>query len=71
MSVTNLKLNPNGSVTLCARKTCCPVMQDLGNGKVRITDDEGNSIIIDKSQAELINDGLVLLGGKSQELLCE
>ena len=33
-----LKLNPNGTVTLCARKTCCPVMQDLGNGKVKITE---------------------------------
>lgn len=71
MSVTNLKLNPNGSITLCARKTCCPVMQDLGNGKIRITDDEGNSIVIDKSQAGLINDGLALFDGKSQELLCE
>lgn len=68
---TNIKLNPNGSVTLCARKSCCPVMEDLGNGKVRITDDEGNSIIIDKAQASLINDGLMVLGGKSQELLCE
>ena len=68
---TTLKLNPNGSVTLCARKTCCPVMENLGNGKVRITDDEGNSIIIDKTQAALINDGLSVLGRNSQELLCE
>ena len=67
----NLKLNPNGTVTLCARKTCCPIMEDLGNGKVRITDDEGNSIIIDKAQAGLINDGLAVLGGQTQELLCE
>lgn len=68
---TNLKLNPNGTVSLCARKTCCPIMEDLGNGKVRITDDEGNSIIIDKAQASLINDGLAVLGGQTQELLCE
>ena len=67
----NLKLNPNGTVTLCGRKTCCPIMEDLGNGKVRITDDEGNSIIIDKAQASLINDGLAVLDEQHQELLCE
>jgi hypothetical protein len=66
-----LTLNPNGSVTLCARKTCCPVMTDLGNNKVKITDDDNNSIIIDKSQARLINDGLNILDKNNQELLCE
>lgn len=69
--MTPLKLNSNGSVTLCARKTCCPTMQDLGDGTVKITDDNGNSIIIDKSQARLINDGLNLMEQKSQQLLCE
>jgi dissimilatory sulfite reductase (desulfoviridin) alpha/beta subunit len=66
-----LKLNPNGTVTLCARKTCCPVMQDLGNGKIKITDDNGNSIVIEQSQAELIGDGLKVIKGSKEELLCE
>lgn len=66
-----LKLNPNGTVTLCARKTCCPVMQDLGNGKIKITDDDGNSIVIEQNQAELIGDGLKLIKGSKEELLCE
>lgn len=66
-----LKLNPNGSVTLCARKKCCPVMTDLGNGMVRITDDNGNSIIIEKDQAALIKDGINLMQNSKQELLCE
>lgn len=70
--MTPLKLNPNGTVTLCARKTCCPVMEDLGDGRVKITDDDGSAIIIDKSQARLINDGLNLMENKNQEqLLCE
>lgn len=70
--MTPLKLNPNGTVTLCARKTCCPVMEDLGDGRVKITDDNGSTIIIDKSQARLINDGLNLMENKNQEqLLCE
>jgi dissimilatory sulfite reductase (desulfoviridin) alpha/beta subunit len=70
--MTPLKFNPNGTVTLCARKTCCPVMEDLGDGRVKITDDNGSTIIIDKSQARLINDGLNLMENKNQEqLLCE
>jgi dissimilatory sulfite reductase (desulfoviridin) alpha/beta subunit len=70
--MTPLKINPNGTVTLCARKTCCPVMEDLGDGRVKITDDNGSTIIIDKSQARLINDGLNLMENKNQEqLLCE
>ena len=66
-----LKLNPNGSVTLCARKTCCPVMEEISATQVRITDDNGNSIIINKDQAALINDGLKVLNSKEQQLLCE
>lgn len=66
-----LKLNPNGSVTLCARKTCCPIMEDLGNGMVRITDDNGNSIIISKEQASLVTPGLNALNEQNLELLNE
>ena len=66
-----LKLNPNGSVTLCARKTCCPIMEDLGNGMIRITDDNGNSIIISKEQASLVTPGLNTLNEQNLELLNE
>ena len=66
-----LKLNPNGSVTLCARKTCCPTMEKIDATRVRITDDNGNSIIIDKTQAALITDGLDILEENKQQLLCE
>lgn len=71
MANNTLKLNPNGSVKLCARKSCCPILEDLGNGLVKITDDNGNSIIIDKTQARLINDGLNLIDNSSSQLLCE
>lgn len=46
-------------------------MTDLGNGMVRITDDNGNSIIIEKEQAALIKDGINLMENSNQELLCE
>ena len=66
-----LKLNPNGSVTLCARKTCCPIMEDMGNGMVRITDDNGNSIIITKEQASLMTAGVNALNEQNLQLLNE
>lgn len=66
-----LKLNPNGTVTLCARKTCCPIMEDMGNGMVRITDDNGNSIIITKEQANLVTAGVAALNEQKVELLNE
>lgn len=66
-----LKLNPNGTVTLCARKTCCPIMEDMGNGMVKITDDNGASIIISKEQAGLVGAGLDALNEKDLQLLNE
>ena len=66
-----LKLNPNGTVTLCARKTCCPIMEDVGNGMVKITDDNGASIIISKEQAALVGAGLDALNEQNLELLNE
>lgn len=66
-----LKLNPNGTVTLCARKTCCPIMEDMGNGMVKITDDNGASIIISKEQAGLVGAGLAALNEKDLQLLNE
>lgn len=71
MTNNYLKLNPNGSITLCAKRTCCPVMEEVDKDNIKITDDCGNFIIIKKEQAALIKDGLELLNYKNQELLCE
>lgn len=66
-----LRITSTGAVVLCARKSCCPIMEDIGNNKVKITDDNGNFIIIDKTQAALVTDGLAILEKNNQELLCE
>lgn len=70
-----MKMNPNGTVTLCARRRgCCPTMEDLGDGRVKITDDDGNSVIMKSEQAHLIGQGMQMLennGKPKQELLCE
>lgn len=66
-----LKLNPNGTVTMCGRKTCCPTMEEIDSEHVKITDDEGNSIIIRKEQAKLCTDAVKMLDEKKLDLLCE
>lgn len=70
-----LHMNPNGSVTLCARKRgCCPVMEQLPDGRVKITDDDGNSVVMKTEQASLISQGAELLennGERKKQLLCD
>lgn len=41
-------------IKLCCGGKGCPIIEDLGNGKVRITDDDGSAIICDADQAKLI-----------------
>lgn len=70
--MNNLRLNPNGSVTLCARKVCCPTMERIDDEMVKITDDNGNTITIRKEQAVLIKDGIdIIYNTDNRELLCE
>ncbi len=71
-NMNNLRLNPNGTVTLCARKTCCPTVERIDNEMVKITDDNGNAITIRKEQASLIKDGIdIIYNTDNRELLCE
>lgn len=70
-----LSLNPNGTVTLCARRRgCCPVLEQLDEQRVKITDDYGNSVIMKSEEAALISQGARLLENgswKEQQLLNE
>jgi len=49
------------SVKLCCNKKGCPTVEDLGNGSVRITDDDGNKIVVKKEEAVLLSDGVKTL----------
>lgn len=49
------------SVRLCCNGNGCPVVTDLGNGTVEITDDYGAKIIVKKEEAALISDGVKTL----------
>lgn len=58
-----IPINQN-SVKLCCGKKGCPVVEDLNNGMVKITDDDGNTIIVKKEEAMLISDGVKTIDDK-------
>jgi hypothetical protein len=57
-----IKRESANSVRLCCGKKGCPVITDLGDGTVSITEN-GSTIIIKKEEAALISDGVKVLEG--------
>jgi hypothetical protein len=52
---------------LCGGKACCPELLITEVGKVEITDDDGNKVLIDKDQAKLITEAIDQLEKKKEE----
>ena len=52
------------TIRLCCNKMGCPIMEDLGDGNVKITDDSGNTIVVKKEEALLLSDGVRTLNGE-------
>lgn len=59
-----IKRESKDTVRLCCGKLGCPTVTDLGDGNVRITDDDGNSVVVKKEEAALISDGVKTLDEK-------
>jgi hypothetical protein len=56
----------NGNaVILCGGKACCPELSITESGKVKIKDDDGNTVTMDKSQAALIDQAIKKIEKKS------
>jgi hypothetical protein len=66
MSAEIIRVNKN-SIRLCCNKKGCPVVTDIGDNMVEITDDYGNKIKVKKEEAILLSDGVKTLNG--EELL--
>lgn len=58
-----IKQLSSNSVKLCCNKRGCPIVTDIGNGMVEITDDDGNKVIMKKEEALLLSDGVKILEG--------
>jgi hypothetical protein len=56
-----IKRISDNSVKLCCDGKGCPVVTDIGEGLIEITDDNGNKIIVKKEEASLISDGVKTL----------
>ncbi len=58
-----IKRESANSVRLCCGKKNCPVVTDIGDGFITITDDDGVTIKVKKEEAALISDGVKVLEG--------
>ena len=57
----------NGNaVVLCGGKACCPELLITEVGKVEITDDDGNKVLMDKDQAKLITEAIKQIEEKEE-----
>jgi hypothetical protein len=66
---TMIKRESENSVRLCCGKKGCPVVTDLGDGWIQITDDDGNVVKMKKQEAEMISDGVKILDNKEERLI--
>ena len=53
-----LKQLPQGEILLCCGKGGCPRLKKLSEDKVQITDDDGNTVVMEATQAKLITQAL-------------
>jgi hypothetical protein len=54
----DIRIINSRSVSLCCGKKNCPVVTELADGMIEITDDYGNKIRVKKEEAALISDGV-------------
>ena len=53
----------NGEIILCCGRRGCPRIKKLNSDKVQITDDFGNTVVLEKKQALLITQAITQLDG--------
>jgi len=63
------KINDN-SVRVCCGGKGCPVVEKQPDGRYKVTDDDGNVIIIKAEELELMGDAVKTIGGSDDTLIC-
>ena len=51
----------NNAILLCRGKGCCPKVTKSKEGKVLITDDDGNKVVLTEEQALMLPEAVSLL----------
>ena len=64
-----IKRLTENSVKVCCGRTGCPVIEKIDEDQYKVTDDEGNTIVVKKEELKLMGDAVNAIDG-DQELLC-
>jgi|TARA_R100000808_G_C2079321_1_gene103787 hypothetical protein len=56
--MTQLKQLSAGEILLCCGKGGCPRLKKVSEDKVQITDDDGNTVVMETTQAKLITQAI-------------
>jgi hypothetical protein len=59
--------NPN-KVTVCCGRKGCPTVEKLDDGRYKVTDDDGNEIIVKQEELSLMGDAVQTIN-EDQQLL--
>lgn len=63
-----IKKNTPNKVTICCGRKGCPTVEKLDEVNYKVTDDDGNSIIIKKEELSLMGDAVQTIN-EDQQLL--
>tara|TARA_R110001583_G_scaffold163485_1_gene315594 strand:+ start:135 stop:335 length:201 start_codon:yes stop_codon:yes gene_type:complete len=64
-----IKRLTENSVKVCCGRTGCPVIEKIDEDHYKVTDDDGNAIVVKKEELKLMGDAVNTIDG-DQELLC-
>jgi hypothetical protein len=64
-----IKRLTENSVKVCCGRTGCPVIEKIDEDHYKVTDDDGNTIVVKKEELKLMGDAVNAIDG-DQELLC-
>ena len=64
-----IKRLSESSVKVCCCKQGCPVIEKIDDDNYKVTDDDGNTIIVKKEELKLMGDAVNAIDG-DEELLC-
>tara|TARA_R100001509_G_scaffold161430_1_gene130667 strand:+ start:511 stop:711 length:201 start_codon:yes stop_codon:yes gene_type:complete len=59
------KLTEN-SVKVCCGRTGCPVIEKIDEEHYKVTDDDGNTIVVKKEELKLMGDAVNAIDGDQQ-----
>ena len=59
----------DNSVRICCGKQGCPVVEKVDDDNYKVTDDDGNTILVKKEELKLMGDAVNTIDG-NEELLC-